>query len=149
LLFGPSGTGKSHLASAIGYGMVQRGKRVLFIKVTTLIQQLQQARQQLQLTQALARLEKYRLLILDDIGYVKPSESDASLLFELISYRYESGSLLITSNQPFSQWDAFFGDALITVAAIDRLVHHALIIEISGKSYRRTESERRCQQHNS
>jgi len=146
LLFGPSGTGKSHLAAAIGYGQVQRGQRVLLTSATALIQQLQQAHHHLQLAQALTRLERYSLLIVDDLGYVKPSNADASVLFELIAHRYESGSLLITSNQPFSQWESLFGDALTTVAAIDRLVHHALILEVGGPSYRRAESERRAQQ---
>lgn len=146
LLFGPSGTGKTHLAAAIGHAQVQRGQRVLFSPTTTLVQHLQQAKRQLQLPQALAKLDKYALLILDDIGYVKPSESESSVLFELIAHRYESASLIITSNQPFSAWGSVFADSMMTVAAIDRLVHHATIIEIQGESYRKTESIRRAQQ---
>jgi DNA replication protein DnaC len=146
LLFGPSGTGKTHLAAAIGYAQILRGQRVLFSQTTTLVQQLQQAKRQLQLPQALAKLDKYSLLILDDIGYVKPSESESSVLFELIAHRYESASMVITSNQPFSAWDSIFSDTMMTVAAIDRLIHHALIIEIQGESYRKTESLRRAQQ---
>ena len=148
LLFGPSGTGKTHLAAAIGYAQVQQGRRVLFSPTTTIVQHLQQAKRQLQLPQALAKLDKYALLILDDIGYVKPSESESSMLFELIAHRYESASLIITSNQPFSAWDSVFADSMMTVAAIDRLIHHATIIELQGESYRKTESMRRAQQSN-
>lgn len=148
LLFGPSGTGKTHLATAIGYAQVQQGRRVLFSPTTTIVQHLQQAKRQLQLPQALAKLDKYALLILDDIGYVKPSESESSVLFELIAHRYESASVIITSNQPFSAWDSVFADTMMTVAAIDRLIHHATIIEIQGESYRKTESIRRAQQSN-
>ena len=148
LLFGPSGTGKTHLAAAIGYAQVQQGRRVLFSPTTTIVQHLQQAKRQLQLPQALAKLDKYALLILDDIGYVKPSESESSVLFELIAHRYESASVIITSNQPFSAWDSVFADTMMTVAAIDRLIHHATIIEIQGESYRKTESMRRAQQSN-
>jgi len=149
LLFGPSGTGKSHLAAAIGYAQILRGLRVLFSPTTAIVQNLQQAKRELLLPQALAKLDKYALLILDDIGYVKPSESESSVLFELIAHRYESASLLITSNQPFSAWDSIFSDSMMTVAAIDRLIHHAQIIEIQGESYRKTESLRRRARQNS
>ena len=117
-----------------------------FSATTNIVQHLQQAKRQLQLPQALAKLDKYALLILDDIGYVKPSESESSVLFELIAHRYESASLVITSNQPFSAWDSIFSDSMMTVAAIDRLIHHASIIEIQGESYRKNESIRRAQQ---
>jgi DNA replication protein DnaC len=86
---------------------------------------------------------KYEALILDDIAYVKKTEMETSALFELIAHRYESGSLIITSNQPFSEWDSIFSDNMMTVAAIDRVVHHAQIIEIQGESYRKTQSLRR------
>jgi DNA replication protein DnaC len=145
LLFGPSGTGKTHLAAALGYAQVQRGQRVLFSPTTTIVQHLQQAKRQLQLPQALAKLDKYALLILDDIGYVKPSEIESSVLFELIAHRYESTSLVITSNQPFSAWESIFSDTMMTVATVDRLIHHATIIEIRGESYRKTEAIRRAQ----
>ena len=95
--------------------------------------------------QALAKLDKYALLILDDIGYVKPSEIESSVLFELIAHRYESTSLVITSNQPFSAWESIFSDTMMTVATVDRLIHHATIIEIRGESYRKTEAIRRAQ----
>lgn len=140
VLFGPSGIGKSHIATAIGHGMVNLGVRVRFTSATALVQELQAAKQALKLPDALSRMDKYRLLILDDIGYVKRSEMETSVLFELIAHRYESGSLVITSNHPFSDWDQVFPDTMMAVAAIDRLVHHARIIEIQGESYRKTQS---------
>ena len=93
--------------------------------------------------EALARLDKYEALILDDIAYVKKTEMETSALFELIAHRYESGSLIITSNQPFNEGDSIFSDNMMTLAAIDRLVHHAQIIEIQAESYRKTQSLRR------
>lgn len=143
VLFGPSGVGKTHIAAAIGHGMIQQGVRVRFTSASLMVQELQVAKQELRLSDVLARLDKFRLLILDDIGYVKRSEMETSVLFELIAHRYESGSLAITSNQPFSEWDQVFPDTIMAVAAIDRLVHHASIIEIHGESYRKTQSMRR------
>lgn len=92
------------------------------------------------LTDALRKLDKYELLILDDIGYVKKTDSESQVLFELIAHRYERGSLLITSNQAFSEWDSIFGDNMMTVAAIDRLVHHSDIYQIKGESYRKKQA---------
>jgi len=140
LLFGPSGVGKTHIAAAIGHGLVAQGFRVRFTPATHLVQELQVAKQALALADALAKLDKYRLLILDDIGYVQRSEMETAVLFELIAHRYESGSLLITSNHPFSDWDRIFPDSVMTVAAIDRLVHHAQILALDGDSYRKTQS---------
>jgi DNA replication protein DnaC len=91
----------------------------------------------LQLQLLLKKLDRFDLLVLDDLGYVKKSEAESSVLFELIAHRYEHKSLLITANQPFSQWDAIFSDSIMTVAAVDRLVHHALIVEIQSQSYRK------------
>ena len=110
-----------------------------FAATTDLVQQLQIAKRELRLPDALGKLDTYVVLILDDIGYVKKSDLESSVLFELIAHRYESGSLVITSNQPFSPWDSVFPDAIMTVAAIDRLVHHAQIIELQGESYRFSE----------
>ena len=137
LVFGASGVGKTHLAAAIARRMVEFGKRVKFCSSIALVQQLQQAKLQLQLQSALKKLDRFDLLVLDDLGYVKKSEAETSVLFELIAHRYERRSLLITANQPFSQWDAIFTDSMMTVAAVDRLVHHALIIEIQAESYRK------------
>ncbi len=113
-----------------------------FASATSLVQELQTAKQALRLSDALAKLDKYPLLVLDDIGYVKRTEMESSVLFELIAHRYESGSLLITSNHPFSEWDAIFPDNMMAVAAIDRLVHHAHIIELNGQSYRKRQATR-------
>ncbi|MES9983577.1 MAG: IS21-like element helper ATPase IstB [Candidatus Thiodiazotropha sp. 6PLUC6] len=137
LLFGASGVGKTHLAAAIGHGLIEHGIRVRHYTTTALVQRLQQAREQLQLEDALQKLDKYRVLILDDFGYVKKSDQETYVLFELIAHRYETGSLIITSNQPFSEWDRIFPDEMMTVAAIDRLVHHANLIEVQSDSYRR------------
>lgn len=140
LLFGASGLGKTHLGAAIGHALVAQSKRVKFASSTALVQQLQKARENLGLEDALKKLDKYELLILDDIGYVKKSDSESQVLFELIAHRYERSSLLITTNQAFSEWDSIFGDNMMTVAAIDRLVHHADIYKIEGESYRKKEA---------
>jgi DNA replication protein DnaC len=137
LVFGPSGVGKTHLAAAMGRAMVELGKRVKFSSATALVQQLQYAKLQLQLPSALTKLDRFDLLIVDDVGYVKKTEAETSVLFELIAHRYERRSLLITANQPFSQWDSIFADSMMTVAAVDRLVHHALILEIQAESFRK------------
>jgi DNA replication protein DnaC len=100
------------------------------------VQLLQQAKLQLQLQPMLVKLDRFDLLVIDDLGYVKKSEVETSVLFELISHRYERRSLLVTANQPFSQWDSIFSDSMMTVAAIDRLVHHATIIELKAESFR-------------
>jgi DNA replication protein DnaC len=137
LLFGPSGVGKTHVSAAVGQAMVAFGKRVKFLPASTLVQQLQQAKLQLQLAPLMSKLDRYELLIIDDVGYVKKTEAETSVLFELIAHRYERKSLLITANQPFSQWDNIFSDSMMTVAAIDRLVHHATIIELQAESFRK------------
>jgi DNA replication protein DnaC len=141
LLFGPPGVGKSHLAAALGHAMVDAGYRVLFTRTTDLVQQLQTARQELKLAAAIEKLDKYHLLVLDDLSYVQKSQAETSVIFELISARYERRSLLITANQPFGAWDAIFPDPAMTVAAIDRLVHHSIILEMNDDSYRRKSAE--------
>ncbi len=137
LLFGPPGGGKSHLAAALGLALVENGWRVLFARTTDLVQKLQVARRELQLEAAIARLDKYHLLILDDLAYVTKDQAETSVLFELISARYERRSLLITANQPFGEWTKIFPDQAMTLAAVDRLVHHATIFEMNVESYRR------------
>ena len=96
------------------------------------------------LAEALSRLDKFAVIILDDIGYIKPTDQEAQVLFELITHRYETGSLVITSNQNFSDWDKIFGDTIMTVAAIDRLVHHATVLEFEGDSFRMKTSIKRA-----
>jgi len=140
IFFGASGLGKTHLASAIGHALIAQSVRVKFTSSTALVQQLQKARETLNLDDALKKLDKYELLILDDIGYVKKSDSESQVLFELIAHRYERNSLLITTNQAFSEWDGIFGNNMMTVAAIDRLVHHADIFKIEGESYRKKQA---------
>ncbi len=128
ILFGPPGGGKSHLASALGFALVENGWRVLFTRTTDLVQRLQIARRELALESAIAKLDKYHLLILDD---------ETSVLFELIGARYERRSLLVTANQPFGEWGKIFPDQAMTLAVVDRLVHHATIFEMNVESYRR------------
>lgn len=137
LLFGPPGGGKTHLGAAIGLALVENGWRVLFARTTDLVQRLQVARRELALESAIAKLDRYDLLILDDITYVSKDQAETSVLFELIAARYERRSLLITANQPFGEWGRIFPDQAMTLAAIDRLVHHATIIEMNVESYRR------------
>ena len=137
IFFGASGLGKTHLASSIAYGAILEGIRTLFAPTATIIQKLQQAKSEFKLPEALARLDRYQLLILDDIGYVKKDELETTVLFDLIAHRYECRSLIITSNKPFSEWDEIFHDNMMAVAAIDRLVHHAKIYNLVGESYRR------------
>src|SRR5215510_4745996 len=137
LLFGPPGGGKSHLAAAIGLALIENGWRVLFTRTTDLVQKLQVARRELILEAAITKLDRYDLLILDDIAYVTKDQAETSVLFELIAARYERRSLLITANQPFGEWGKIFTDKTMTLAAIDRLVHHATILEMNVESYRR------------
>lgn len=140
LFFGPSGVGKTHLAAAISHRLIEKSIRVKYYYATALVQEMQKARQELKLESLLVKLDKYPVLVLDDLGYVKKSDSESHVLFELIAHRYETGSLIITSNQPFSEWDNIFTDAAMTVAAIDRVVHHSVIIEVKAESYRKRQA---------
>lgn len=137
LIFGPSGVGKTHLAAAIGEKLIEQGFRVFFSRTTELVQKLQAAKKGLVLPSALEKLEKYDCLILDDFGYVQKDELETSVLFELVCERYERKSMLITCNQPFKEWDRIFLDKQMAVAAIDRLVHNASILEIEGTATER------------
>ncbi len=144
LIFGPPGVGKTHLAAALAHALIDNGFRALFTRTSDLVQKLQVARQELALTALIEKLDKFHLLILDDISYVQKSQAETSVLFELISARYERRSILITANQPFGAWDSIFPDPAMTVAAIDRLVHHAVIVEMNLQSFRRRSAAKRA-----
>jgi len=137
LLFGPPGVGKSHLVCAIGYGLIDRGYRVHFTRTSDLVQRLQVARREMRLPAEIAKLDRFDLLILDDLSYVRRDQAETSVLFELIAARYERKSLALTANQPFSGWDQVFPEPAMTLAAVDRLVHHSTIFELNVESYRR------------
>lgn len=137
LAFGAPGAGKSHLLSGIGHALIDAGKRVLFTRCSDIVQRLSAARRDLRLPQELQKLDRFDLLILDDISYVRRDQAETAVLFELIADRYERKSIAITANTPFSQWTEVFVDAAMTLAAIDRLVHHSTILEMNVESYRR------------
>lgn len=137
LVFGPPGSGKSHASAALGHALIDNGYRVLFSRTTDLVQRLQAARRDLALEAAIAKLDKFDLIVLDDLCYARKDQAETSVLFELISARYERRSLLVTSNRPFGDWNDVFPDPAMTIAAIDRLVHHATIFELNVESYRR------------
>ena len=145
ILFGPPGTGKSHLAAAIGLALVENGWRVLCTRTTDLVQRLQIARRELSLENAITRLQKYPPLILDNLAYLSKDQAETSVLFELINARYELRSMLITANQPFGEWGKVFPDPAMTVAAVDRLVHHANIFEMNVERSRRRKAVARKQ----
>jgi DNA replication protein DnaC len=142
LVFGPPGSGKTHLLSALGQELVRSGRRVLSRKCGLLVQDLLLAKRDLKLPALLKRLAGYEALIVDDLGYVQQSREEMEVLFTLLAERYERGSVLLTSNLPFSGWEAIFKDPMTTAAAIDRLVHHSVIIELNLPSYRAEQAKK-------
>jgi DNA replication protein DnaC len=136
LAFGNPGSGKTHLLCALGHELIQRGRRVYFTTCSMLVQQLLRAKQALTLDKHIKRLAKYDALIIDDIGYVQHGREEMEVLFTLLAQRYERASILLTSNLPFSQWERIFKDPMTTAAAIDRLIHHSVILELNITSYR-------------
>jgi len=136
LAFGSPGSGKTHLLCAIGHELLLLGKRVIFYPSVLLIQELLQAKRDFMLPKYLKRLDKFDAIIIDDIGYVRQEKHEMEVLFTLLADRYEKTSILISSNLPFSGWENIFKDPMITAAAIDRLVHHSVILEMNMKSYR-------------
>lgn len=143
LLFGLPGVGKSHLACALGHALIDAGRSVLFVPTYQLVQQLLAARRDLELPRALRSLDVFDAIILDDIGYVQQTADEAEVLFTLMAERYERRSLIITSNLVFSEWGRIFKTPMTTAAAIDRLVHHAVIIEIDRASVRAEEAKKK------
>lgn len=136
LAFGLPGTGKTHAACALGHALVDAGHSVLFTPTFQLVQELLAAKRELELPRALRKLDRFELLVLDDIGYVQQSPEEMEVLFTLLAERYERRSLLVTSNLVFSHWDRIFQNPMTTAAAIDRLVHHSEILEFDVPSYR-------------
>jgi DNA replication protein DnaC len=136
LAFGNPGSGKTHLLCAIGQELILQGRRVFFTPCSLLVQQLLMAKRDLNLPRVLKRLSKYDALIIDDIGYVQQNRDEMEVLFILLAERYERGSLMVTSNLPFSKWERIFKDPMTAAAAIDRLVHHSVILELNLPSYR-------------
>jgi DNA replication protein DnaC len=143
LAFGLPGRGKTHLVAAVGHELIQRGFRVYFTPAYQLVQRLLAAKRDLQLERVLRRLDGFDAVIVDDIGYIQQDREEMEVLFTFLAERYERRSIIITSNLVFSQWDKIFKDPMTTAAAIDRLVHHATIIELTGKSYRTEAAESR------
>ena len=136
LVFGKSGSGKTHLLCAVAQDLVRSGRKVCFRTCSLLVQELLIAKRDLKLSKLLKRLAGFEALIIDDIGYVQQSREEMEVLFTLLAERYERGSVLLTSNLPFSQWESIFKDPMTTAAAIDRLVHHSVILELNIPSYR-------------
>jgi DNA replication protein DnaC len=143
LVFGLPGRGKSHVVAAVGHELIRRGYRVLFTPTFALVQRLLVAKRDLRLERELEALDIYHAVILDDIGYVQQSRDEMEVLFTFLAERYERKSVLITSNLVFSDWIRIFKDPMTTAAAIDRLIHHAVIIEMTGPSIRNNEALRR------
>jgi DNA replication protein DnaC len=136
LIFGNPGSGKTHLIAALGHELVKQGRTVLFTPCLLLVQRLLLAKQGLWLEKELKRLDRIEALILDDLGYVQQNREEMEVLFALLAHRYEHRSLLLTSNLVFSQWEQIFKDPMTTAAAVDRLVHHCVILELNLPSYR-------------
>ena len=144
LAFGLPGVGKSHALCALAHALVEAGHRVLFMPAYALVQELLAAKHACELPRALRKLDFVEALLIDDLGYVQQSPEEAEVLFTLLADRYERRSVLITSNLVFSQWDQIFKDTMTTAAAIDRVVHHAVILELGIESYRAEAAKRRA-----
>jgi DNA replication protein DnaC len=142
LVFGNPGSGKTHVVCAIGQELIRSGRKVLFATSGLMVQDLLAAKRDLKLRGFLKKISRYEVLILDDIGYVQYSRDEMEVLFALLAERYERGSVMLTSNLPFSGWEAIFKDPMTTAAAIDRLVHHSVILELNVPSYRAEQAKK-------
>jgi DNA replication protein DnaC len=142
LAFGNPGSGKTHLLCAIGHELIEQGQRVLFISCSQLVQELLIAKRDLAMSRLLKKLSRYDAVIIDDIGYVQHSREEMEVLFTFLADRYERSSLMITSNLPFSNWEQIFKDPMTAAAAIDRLVHHSVILELNIDSYRMEQAKK-------
>ena len=143
LAFGNPGSGKTHLLCAIALELIRQGRRIVFANCGLLVQELLQAKAELRSAKILKRLSRFEAILIDDIGYVQQSREEMEVLFTLLAERYERGSVMLTSNLPFSKWEQIFKDPMTTAAAINRLVHHSVILELNVKSYRMQEATRR------
>ena len=143
LAFGNPGSGKTHLLCGIAQELIQQDKRIFFTSCSMLVQEMLVAKRELELPKILKKLSRYEALLIDDIGYVQQSREEMEVLFTLLAHCYERSSLMITSNLPFSQWEKIFKDPMTTAAAIDRLVHHSVILEVNVDSYRLEKAKKR------
>jgi DNA replication protein DnaC len=148
LAFGKPGSGKTHLLAALCQELVRQGRRVYFSPCSLLVQELLLAKQELRLPRMLKRLGSYEAILVDDLGYVQQNRAEMEVLFTLLAERYERGSMLLTSNLPFSEWEQIFKDPMTTAAAIDRLVHHSVIVELNLPSYRAEQAKKGKQKGN-
>jgi DNA replication protein DnaC len=143
LIFGTPGSGKSHLSCGIGQEMIYLDKRIYYDSCALLLQDLLLAKKNLTLPKLLKKLNRFDALIIDDIGYVQQAKEEMEVLFTLLAERYERGSVMITSNLPFSKWEKIFKDPMMTAAAVDRIVHHSVILELNIQSYRMSSAKER------